>query len=89
MAEDSMCKIKQITTYSLEPADRSPEAVEELAFIVNALIVEGWGNREINNDKELIEALKAEVSRPREEREREAREIIKDARRRFREMKDR
>lgn len=84
-----MCQTKRTTTITLEPTDQSPEGVEELAFVINVLLFEGLGDKEINTEEEFIEALKAELARPKEERLREAREIIKDARRRFREMKGR
>jgi hypothetical protein len=70
--------------YSVEPVDSSPHGLEELKFILEALFAE------LNSfeTEELKQYLKAYLARPKEERTRETRAIIRNAKMRFRGKKD-
>jgi hypothetical protein len=84
---EALMSNKKTITYSVVPTDQSPEGVEELEFILKALLLAPISDREVNNEEELRAAVNEYLARPQEERDRQAREILVDAKRRFREMK--
>lgn len=73
--------------YSVAPVDQSPAGVEELAYILNALLFETFAGREVQDEGELTQILREYLARPQEERDAETREIVARARKRFRELK--
>lgn len=82
-----MGKAKQVI--EVTPTDQSPDGIEELAYILNAVIFEGLPEKEVNSEEELRQALKEYLARPEEERRKETLEIAARAKQRFREMKER
>jgi hypothetical protein len=75
---------EEISSYALEPTDDSPEGVAELAFILEALFADINSCR---TDEELKAYLKEYLARSEEEQQLDAKAIIQNARRRFREMR--
>lgn len=84
---DNMDKEKPANSYNVVPVDQSPAGVQELAFILNALLFETFAGREVKDEEELKHVLKEYLARPQEERDAETREIVAKARKRFRELK--
>jgi hypothetical protein len=87
---DNMDKEKPADSYNVVPVDQSPEGVQELAFILNALLFETFADREVKDEEdeeELKQILREYLARPLEERDAETREIVAKARKRFRELK--
>jgi len=76
-------KYKQI--YYVEPVDDSPRGVEELKFILEALLAE---LNSFQTEAELKQYLEEYLARPKLERDRETRAIVEDAKMRFKGKKD-
>ncbi|MFA5105300.1 MAG: hypothetical protein WC527_09055 [Candidatus Margulisiibacteriota bacterium] len=80
-----MFRKKQNKVIEVEPVDKSPRGLEELKFILDAVLAE---LNDFKTEEELKAYLKKELAKPDEELNRQTRAIIEDARRRFRAKKD-